>query len=339
MKKVKIGAVGLGRLGAVHATNIAHKIPNAELVAVCSRTKSTAESFAKKMDVAYAYDSFDQMIENDELDAVCITTYTRFHPEQILKALDKNLAVFCDKPIAENLLSTERTVAEIEKYHSDKICMIGYMKRYDPSYRFVKEQIDKGMLGTPILFRGYAVDAKKISDSTLKYISDSEGIFFDFFVHDFDLSRWLVGSNWKEDTVASLGGIYEFPEFEKYRDFDNAACFAQFENNTMAFYHCGRTAPHGYLIETEIIGTEAIYRIGTTPSKNLVEVLDHRGKIKEEHQIFLDRFEEAYLNEMIEFVDCILEKRQPEITIQDALASCKMAHLASKLVNRKIRIS
>lgn len=140
MGNVRIGAVGIGRLGATHARNIANKIPKADLIAVCSRTLTSAQSLQKELNVPYVYDSFDKMLENEELDAVCITTYTRFHPEQILKALKKGLAVFCDKPIANNLENTKKVISEIKRNHSDKICMIGYMKRYDPSYMYVKNK-------------------------------------------------------------------------------------------------------------------------------------------------------------------------------------------------------
>jgi myo-inositol 2-dehydrogenase/D-chiro-inositol 1-dehydrogenase len=142
MKNIKIGAVGIGRLGATHARNITYQIPQAELFAVCSRTLSSAQALQKELEVPFAYDDFDEMLANKELDAICITTYTRFHPEQILKALEAGLAVFCDKPIAENYESSKKIVEEIQKHHADKICMIGYMKRYDPSYAFVKKEIE-----------------------------------------------------------------------------------------------------------------------------------------------------------------------------------------------------
>ncbi len=328
-KKIKIGAIGIGRLGATHARNIAYHIPQAELIAVCSRTLSTAKSLQKELAVPYAYQSIDEMLENTELDAVCITSHTRFHSEHILKSLDAGLSVFCDKPIAEDYDICKVTCEEIRAKHADKICMIGYMKRYDPSYAYVKSQIDAGYLGQPILFRGYAVDSQKIMQQTLDFLGDSGGVFHDFFVHDFDLSRWLVGSNWVDDSIKAMGSAYLFREFEQYNDADNATCLAQFQNAAMAFYYCGRTAPHGYLMETEIVGTKAIYRIGASPSRRLVEVYDHSGKVVEEHPMFLDRFKDAYLLEMQEFVNCVVENRQPENTIYDALESTRMAQLAS----------
>lgn len=329
MEKVKIGAIGIGRLGATHARNIAWRIPNAELTAVCSRTPAAVQALQSELSVPYGYQDIDEMLENKELDAVCITTHTRSHPEHILKALDAGLAVFCDKPMAENYQDSLELCEQIENNHAGQICMIGYMKRYDPSYAIVKQQIDAGKLGTPILFRGYAVDSQKIMQQTLDFLDDSGGIYFDFFVHDFDLSRWLLGSDWVEDSVSAMGSVYLYKEFEKHNDADNATCLARFENAAMGFYYCGRTAPHGYLMETEVVGTEAIFRIGASPSKNLVEMFDSRGKLVEEQPMFLDRFSEAYVQEMQEFVNCVLENRQPEITIRDALASCKMAHLAS----------
>ena len=100
----------------------------------------------------------------------------------------------------------------------------------------------------------------------------------------------------------------------------------KFKNGAMAFLFAGRTAPHGYNVETEIIGTKGILRIGSVPQKNMVEILDNSGVRKECSQDFLERFEESYLNEVNEFINCIIEKRKPGVTVYDGTKTTEIAY-------------
>ena len=115
-------------------------------------------------------------------------------------------------------------------------------------------------------------------------------------------------------------------EFAKYNDGDNVSCLMKFEEDKMAFLFAGRTAPHGYNVETEIIGTEGILRVANVPQKNLLEILDNNGVRKECSQNFLERFEEAYLRELEEFILCINEERQPKLGAKDGAKAAKIAY-------------
>jgi myo-inositol 2-dehydrogenase/D-chiro-inositol 1-dehydrogenase len=330
MSKIRCGAIGVGRLGFLHAKNLAFYIPGAELVAITSRTRDTLQKVKNKLGEPNCYTDYKEMLAKENLDALCITSPTASHPEHILAGLEAGLHIFCDKPLASNFADSEKLVQKIQQKHSDKICMVGFMKRYEKSYLFVKEQIKKGNLGEPIFFRGYGVDPQSMSESSIAYAKDQShgGIFFDFFVHDFDLSRWLVGSDWITESVQAFGDSYLYDVYKEIGDADTACCTAKFQNKAMGFYYCGRTAPHGYLVETEIIGTEAIFRIATSPVKNAVEILDKRGNVREEIQTFWDRFSDAYYCEMKEFIRCVQTKKQPQNTLEDALLAAKMSHLA-----------
>jgi myo-inositol 2-dehydrogenase/D-chiro-inositol 1-dehydrogenase len=147
-------------------------------------------------------------------------------------------------------------------------------------------------------------------------------------VHDIDLARWYLKC--EPISIYAVGGCFKHPEFAEYGDGDNVSALMQFENDAMAFFLAGRTAPHGYNIETEIIGTKATLRIGSVPQKNLVEILDHSGIRKECSQSFPERFSQAFINEMQEFINCILEERKPEVTVKDGVASSKIAALATE---------
>ena len=323
MKKIKIGAIGLGRLGLQHAENVAFKIPNAELTAICDMNEEKLQQVQKDWNIPYAYTDFDEMIKNDELDAVVITSPSALHTKQIANALEAGLHVFSEKPLGTTVEECKIAEEAVEK-HPDKVFMLGFMRRYDPSYSYAKKKIESGEIGRPILFRGYSQDPESCIEGAIAYAGHSGGQFIDMAVHDIDLARWMMGSEPK--SIFAIGGCYAHPEFGKYNDGDNVSALMQLEDNSMVFLFAGRTAPHGYNVETEIIGTKGILRIANVPQKNLVEILDEHGVRKECSQDFLERFEQAYVEEINEFIDCILTGRKPEVTVYDGTQTTEIAY-------------
>ncbi len=324
---VKIGVVGLGRLGNRHAENIMYGIRRAEVTALCDTSQEQLSKSEGKFRGAESFTSFSDMLEKVDLDAVAIVSPSAFHCNQIQQSLEAGLHVFCEKPLGTGMEDSLRAKEAVDT-HPGKVFMLGFMRRYDASYQYAKQKIDEGFIGQPILFRGYSVDTESSIDSVIPYIPHSAGQFVDMAVHDIDLARWMLKSEPK--SVFAIGGCYAHPEFGEYGDGDNVSALMQFENNAMAFFYAGRTAPHGYNVETEIIGTISTLRIGSVPQKNFVEVIGKDGILKECSQSFHERFSDAYRNEMQEFVDCILENRKPEVSVVDGVESSRIAELATE---------
>lgn len=328
MKKIKVGIVGLGRLGFKHAENLAFRVPYCELIAVCSATKKKVASVKKQLSVPYGYTDFDEMLANKELDAIFISSPSGYHCEQIIRALEAGFHVFSEKPLGMNVEETER-VAETVAKHEFQVFMLGFMRRYEKSYAAAKKKIAEGKIGEPVLIRCYGLDPANDLDSFLTYASnnDSGGIFLDMAVHDFDIARWYMGSEAKE--VWAIGGAYGHPKFDEIKDAETATVMVRFENNAMGMFVVSRNCAHGYHIETEIIGTKGSIRIGTFPQKDQIVSFNEQGAVTEIVEGFLERFEQAFLSEAEEFVQCILENRKPDITVRDGIESTKLAH-ASK---------
>lgn len=327
MKKVRFGIVGLGRLGIQHAENIAFRTPGAELHAVCALETEVLDRVRHQWGVSCTYTDYSEMLKNKDLDAIFISSPSAQHCTQIAQALDAGFHVFSEKPLGVSMEECLIAEAAVEK-HPDKVFMLGFMRRFDPSYKYAKEMLDAGEIGKPILFRGYSVDPETAIEGAIRFAPSSGGQFLDMAVHDIDLARWFLGAEAK--SIFAIGGCYAHPEFAQYQDGDNCAALMQFDNNTMAFFLAGRTAPHGYWVETEIIGTKGALRIGSVPQKNMVEILDSHGVRKECSQNFLERFEQAYLYELHEFVDCILTGKKPGVTVQDGTKSTRIAYAATE---------
>lgn len=329
MKTVRLGVAGLGRLGFIHAENIAFHLRNVTLEAVCSiRTEElTRARHELTVPPDQCYDDYNTMLNEALIDAVVIATTSDQHCSQIVSALEAGLHVFCEKPLGITVEEC-KTTEEIVRRYPDKVMMLGFMRRYDPSYEYARKKIDEGYIGKPVLLRCYSVDPDSAMQGFLSYLPNSGGQFLDMAIHDIDLARWLLKSEPK--SIYAAGGSYAYPEFEKYHDGDNVCALMQFENEAMVFLLAGRTAPHGYNVETEIIGTKATIRIGSVPQENHVELLDNNGITRECMQSFTERFEKAFKAEIQEFADCILDDRRPGITVSDGTRATQIALLATE---------
>lgn len=323
MDTVRIGSVGLGRLGQRHAENIASRIQGARLAAICDLNAGKLSETADRLGVRHRYSSFQDMLDRADLDAVVLASPSGLHTEQISAALAAGKHVFSEKPLGitvEQCKAAERAV----EARPDRVFMLGFMRRFDASYRYAYEKVRSGSIGRPVLFRSYSQDPEKLIDGAIAFAAHSGGQFLDMAVHDIDLARWFTGS--EPETAYAIGGCYAHPEFGAYGDGDNVACLMKFADGCMVFLFAGRTAPHGYNVETEIIGTKGILRIASVPQKNLVEILDSHGVRRECSENFLERFGDAYVNEVQEFVDCVRMGRKPEVTVYDGTRVSEIAY-------------
>ena len=240
--------------------------------------------------------------------------------------------MFSEKPLGVNVSECEH-VEQVVAQHPDQVFMLGFMRRYDQSYAYARQQIEAGIIGTPFLVRAYGLDPEALIEGAIRFAPSSGGIFLDMAVHDIDLANWFLGS--QPESVHAIGGSFVHPEFAEFGDCDNACAMLQYRNGAMALLYVGRTAAHGYHIETEIIGSKGALRISPVPQKNLVQVYGAAGVLQECVGGFLERFEDAYLNELHEFVRCIEEERQPDVKVEDGTLATRIAFAATEAYREK----
>lgn len=327
MRNIRFGMAGLGRLGYRHAENIAFKTPGAELAAVCSIGRQDLERAALSFPGAARYSDYGEMLKHRGLDAIFICTPSGLHVAQIEAALAAGYHVFSEKPLGVTVAECEHA-ERVVAAHPDQVFMLGFMRRYDPPYVYAREQIDAGRIGKPFMVRSYGLDPEALVEGAIRYAPHSGGIFLDMAVHDIDLANWYLGG--VPESVWAIGGAFAHPEFAEFGDCDNACAMFQYRDGSMAFLYVSRTAPHGYHIETEIIGTKGTLRVSPVPQKNLVQIFNSDGVLQECVGGFLERFEVAYLAELHEFVACIREGRKPGVRAEDGTAATRIAFAATE---------
>ena len=323
MKTVKVGSVGLGRLGYEHACNLATQVPGCELAAICDVDENRVKEVAEELGVRYTYTDFEEMCKNPELDAIVIVSPSFLHCQQIEIAMKNGKHVFCEKPLGTDVAQCKDAEKVVEA-HPDLIFQLGFMRRFDKSYAEAKRKIDAGDIGKVVLVRSYTQDPRSTIESTLKFAPHSGGQFLDMCVHDIDLIRWFTGSNIKK--VWGIGGVFEFDLYRELNDADNAAATVQCENGAMGFMFTNRTHGAGCNVETEIVGTHGTLRIANVGRKNMLQIVDGNGAREEYYPDFLSRWHQAYVNEIKEFVACINEGRKPGVTVYDGTKVSQAAY-------------
>lgn len=322
MGNIKVGIAGLGRLGKVHANNLAFKVNGAELVAACSIMPHELTYAKTELGVKEVYSDYKEMLEKADIDAVAIVTTSGEHCWQIEAALDAGKHVFTDKPLGVTIEECKKAEKAVER-NQDLIFFLGFMRRYDPSYAYAKAKIDSGAIGTPYLVKTTGIDPEALVEGSIRFAATSGGIFIDMGSHDMDLMRWYLGSDAVE--VYAVGASFKHKEFEAVGDSETGCAMFKFENGAMGMSHMGRTAPHGYHIETEIIGTEGSIRVSPVPAKNMAVIYNSSGVVTECVESFPERFDEAYRLEMQEFINCVKENRKPDVTVYDGTKATQMA--------------
>ena len=333
MKNVKIGLVGLGRLGRSHALNLAYKIKKCSLNVVCSIVQDELDWAKSELGVEHTYNDYQQMLAEADIDAVFLATSTSQHKEQIILALQAGKHVFCEKPLAIHLEDC-LAIEEVAKQHPELICMIGFVRRYDPSYYRAWQKIQEGYVGRPFMVTAHSADIVSTAEMQIQFARVSGGMFLDISIHDIDLVQWFTGSSIVEVTAA--GGAYVFPEFSEQDDGDNTVALCKLANGFVAVITGSRTAANGHATFAEIKGTKADLTIGRIPSIDRLQLTDSHGVRFDCVETFYDRFEQGFLLEVEDFVDCILENKQPRVSIAESTMNTRVAiAMRESFINKK----
>jgi len=322
VSNVRVGVVGLGRLGKRHAQNLAYRVPGASLVAACSPLEDELEWARSALPAPRLYRDYAALLEDREVDAVWLVTPSALHAQQIVDALHAGKHVFCEKPLSLDVAECERVLAEAGRYPHLRVT-IGFMRRFDPSYRDAFERIEKGGIGRPFMVRSQTCDKNDPEGFFVRFAPTSGGIFLDCSVHDIDVARWLLG-NPRATRVFASGTVALHEGLREFGDVDNGVAICEFEGGRLAMFYASRTMAHGNDTGSEVIGTAGSLAIGRIPSLNRVEIADAGGVRTECTPTFFERFEDAFLCEAQAFVAAVQGGAQAGATLADALEATRI---------------
>ena len=332
---VRIGIVGVGRMGRRHAENLALRVPGAELVAACSPIGEELEWARDTLGVPGLYKDYAELLAHPGLDAVFLVTPVTLHPAQIIAGLQAGKHVFCEKPLSLDLDECLAVEAEAARHPHLKV-MIGFVRRFDASYQDAQKSIAAGAIGRPFMVRSETCDQNDPSGFFVRFAPTSGGIFVDMSVHDIDLARWLLGSP-RPLRVFSVGTIAIHEGLRACGDVDNGLAVCEFADGRMACFYASRTMAHGHETATEIIGTDGRLTVGRDGRLNHVEIADTHGVRTLTTPTFYERFADAFLREETHFVDCVRHERPLALTLHDATEATRIGiALRTSLEERRV---
>jgi len=320
--KLGIGVIGLGRLGSAYAKYFTGRITGATLVAVSDVNETAAASLAGQLGVSRTYSRYQDLISDEAVEAIVIVSPTSTHREIVTETANHGKPIFCEKPLSISLDEAHSMLRAVEE--TKVFFQMGFMRRFDKGYVAARDKITKGAIGTPVVFKSSSRDPYRPS---LEYLdpAHSGGLLVDCGIHDFDLARWYMGDI---ASVYSIGGTLAYPEMKAIKDIDNAVTSLYFASGALGVIDLSRNGVYGYDIRTEILGTEGTLKIGYLRETPIL-VMTKDGITHDTVPYFTERFEQAYISQLQNFVDNILQDKPPAITCADGVAALQASAAAT----------
>jgi myo-inositol 2-dehydrogenase/D-chiro-inositol 1-dehydrogenase len=323
MTPIRIGVIGAGRIGKVHATNLAYRVPGAELAVVADPVEGAAREAAAQARIDRWAVDYREVLDDPTVQAIVIASSTDTHARLIEEAAAAGKDVFCEKPIDLDLGRVDAALAAVKR--AGIRLQIGFNRRFDPSFAKARRIIQSGGIGKPQLIK---ITSRDPQPASLEYLAVSGGLFTDMTIHDFDVARWLVGDEVVE--IAAMGAVLVDPAIGKLNDVDTAMINLRYRGGALGNIDNSRKAVYGYDVRVEVFGSEGTVFVGNHTPSAVTHVAPTGSKGELPLHWFIERFEQAYLNEMLEFVSCIREDRAPSVGGEDGRAPLLMAQAAWK---------
>ena len=333
MATIRLGILGLGRIGKIHLENLCTKIPGVELVAAMNPS-AEGRLFAQRYKVPLVTENASEVLHHPGIDAVVICSPTNTHADYVIEAARTGKAIFCEKPLDLSLKKVRQTL-QIAKAANVPL-MLAFNQRLDPNFEAARKQISSGKLGRIYTVR---IISRDPGPPPVSYIKQSGGLFMDMTIHDFDMARYMVGGEVIE--VYAKGYNLIDPEIGKAGDIDTGIILLTFENEVTVTIENSRKAIYGYDQRLEVFGANGMVRV-ENPLKNTSNFVDDSGTHLPRHlDFFMDRYEVSYLREMEAFVHALRENEPMPITGDDGLHAMILAEAANQSVkqNRPVKIA
>jgi myo-inositol 2-dehydrogenase/D-chiro-inositol 1-dehydrogenase len=333
-KILKIGIIGAGRIGKIHADNLATRVPQAEIAAIVDRDLKAAQQMASKYHVMGAYSDYRKILDDPKIDAIAIFTSTDTHADLIIAAAKAGKHIFCEKPIDLSLDRVDKAIAAVNK--AGVKCQIGFNQRFDPSIKRLKELINTGKIGELQILR---ITSRDPAPPPVSFIKTSGGLFLDMTIHDFDMAGYLSGSEVVE--VYAIGGVMIDPVIGKAGDIDTAIITLKLASGVLGTIDNSRKAVYGYDKRVEVFGSGGMATIANNPA-NATTYSNTKGVLTDKPSyFFLERYADSYTAEMSEFVKAILADKPTLLTAEESRKPVVIAMAANKSLreNRPVKIN
>jgi myo-inositol 2-dehydrogenase/D-chiro-inositol 1-dehydrogenase len=320
---LNVGIIGAGRIGKVHAETIAQRVRGARLLGVADVEPERAQTLAQAYCAPLATTDYRQLLDNQDIGAVLICSGTDTHARFIREAAQAGKHIFCEKPIALDLREIDRTLDAVEQ--AGVKLQVGFNRRFDANFARVKQAIERDEIGQPALLH---IISRDPGPPPISYVKVSGGMFLDMTIHDFDMARFLVGSEVEE--VYAQAGVTVDPAIGEAGDVDTAVVMLRFANGVIGTIDNCRRAAYGYDQRVEVLGSKG--SVATRNNYPNAATISDGASVRRDLPLnfFMDRYTDSFIAEVVAFVEAVTQGKPVPVTGQDARAPVVMALAAGK---------
>ncbi|MBL9135947.1 MAG: inositol 2-dehydrogenase [Verrucomicrobiales bacterium] len=325
-RPVKLGLIGAGRIGRLHAEHLANRIPGADLVMVTDVNEAAARECAQAYGIAESGPDYRRILERRDIEGILVCSSTDTHTPIIEDAAAAGKHIFCEKPIDADLSRIDRAVAAVRK--AGVILQVGFNRRFDANFQRIRQAIVSGEIGTP---HQVHIISRDPAPPPIEYVRRSGGLFLDMTIHDFDMAQFLIGDTIRE--VYATGGVRVNPAIGEAGDLDTAVVLLKFANGVMGVIENCRQAVYGYDQRVEVFGSGGSIRVDNNYPNTAILSVKESVRRDLPLNFFLERYVESYLVELRAFLASIRngspslvsgeEGRVPVVVAQAAMKSWK----------------
>lgn len=332
-RKVNMAVVGTGRMGSVHVRNIAHLIPEANLVAVCDIRREVAQAVADECGIQRVVEDYRELLRERDIEAVLVATSTEAHASIMKDLAEAGKHILCEKPLALDLASIDQTLGAVGK--AGVKLQVGFNRRFDKSFRRVREIVASGEIGRPHILR---ITNRDPEMPAMEFMRLSGGMFFDMTIHDFDMARFQVG---EVEEVCASGSVMIEPALKELGDIDTSVVMLKFANGALGAIDNSRKAVYGYDQRLEVFCANGVAMAGNEAETTLLTGDGDGFHSARPPHFFIQRYAPCYVEEVRQFVECVRDDKPTPITGEDGRAAVVLGHAAWKSLreNRPVRVS
>jgi len=318
-----VAIFGAGRIGRIHAANLA-ALPGVKLKYVCDPMAAAASEVARLHGATVS--TVDAVFGDDSVDVVAIASSTDTHSDLITRAAQTGKNIFCEKPVDLSVPRAEACAAAVKA--AGVACMIGFQRRFDPTFSEARNRMDRGDIGNPEML---IITSRDPGAPPAAYLKASGGIFRDMLIHDFDVFRWILCADGDEaEWLSATGSVLTDPAIAEVGDYDCTAVSIRTRKGRLCQINTIRRAAYGYDQRFEVLGSKGLLQCGNhTPSEVLTWNETGIHGDKPEH-FFLQRYSAAYRLEITHFFECLRSGAPFRTSIADGVAAQKLADAATE---------
>ncbi|MCY6371378.1 inositol 2-dehydrogenase [Clostridium ganghwense] len=322
-KKIIVGVIGTGRIGKLHTENIVNNFRNVEVKAVSDIYADKVKDWAHSLGIENVYEDYKQILNDPEINTVLICSSTNTHAQITIEAANAGKNIFCEKPIDYNVEKINEALEAVKK--AGVKLQVGFNRRFDHNFKKVCDLVKEGKIGDPHIIK---VTSRDPEAPPIEYVKVSGGMLLDMTIHDFDMVRYLSGSEVEE--VYTNAAVLVDPKIGEAGDIDTAIITLKFKNGAIGVIDNSRRAAYGYDQRVEVFGSKGGITVSNDSDSSAVLSTEEGVFSEKPKYFFLERYKDSFISEMRDFFDAVENNTEPPVTGIDGLKPVLIGLAATK---------